>query len=62
MLRGTMVLFAGLWTMAILRRRLHGHHWFGMILIMAGAPLSWQSTSATTPLRLLLSACVHLVL
>ena len=39
MLRGTMVVFAGLLTIIILRRALHLHHWMGIILILAGATL-----------------------
>jgi uncharacterized membrane protein len=39
MLRGTMVVFAGLLTIVILRRALHLHHWMGIILILAGAAL-----------------------
>ena len=30
MLRGTLVLFAGCFTIVILRRRLYIHHWLGM--------------------------------
>lgn len=37
MLRGTLVLWAGLLTIVVLHRRLHIHHWFGMVLIVAGA-------------------------
>lgn len=39
MLRGTLVLFAGLLTVVILKRRLHSHHWLGMVLITAGAAI-----------------------
>lgn len=39
MLRGTLVLFAGMFTILILRKRLHLHHWLGMVLITAGAML-----------------------
>lgn len=39
MLRGTLVLFAGMFTIIILRRQLHIHHWLGMVLITAGAAL-----------------------
>ena len=39
MLRGTMVVFAGLLTIIILRHALHLHHWMGIILILAGATL-----------------------
>ena len=31
MLRGTLVLFAGILTILLLNRRLHSHHWFGMV-------------------------------
>jgi hypothetical protein len=33
MLRGTLVLFAGFFTLVIIRRRLYIHHWIGMVLI-----------------------------
>ena len=39
MLRGTLVIFAGLLTIVVLKRRLHIHHWFGILLITAGAAL-----------------------
>lgn len=39
MLRGTMVIFAGIMTMVILRRPLKIHHWTGILLIMVGAAL-----------------------
>ncbi|KAG2492248.1 hypothetical protein HYH03_009490 [Edaphochlamys debaryana] len=39
MLRGTLVLFAGFFTVTILRRRLFIHHWLGMALITGGAAL-----------------------
>ncbi len=39
MLRGTMVVFAGFLTIVLLRRRLHLHHWMGIILITAGAAM-----------------------
>ncbi|GFR44395.1 hypothetical protein Agub_g5618, partial [Astrephomene gubernaculifera] len=39
MLRGTLVLFAGFFTVTILRRRLYVHHWLGMALITGGAAL-----------------------
>ena len=44
MLRGTLVLFAGLLTMVLLKRRLHTHHWLGMALIVAGAALVGASS------------------
>ncbi|CAL5225386.1 g8193 [Coccomyxa viridis] len=44
MLRGTMVVFAGLLTIVILRRALHLHHWMGIILILAGAALVGASS------------------
>ncbi len=46
MLRGTMVVFAGLLTIVILRRALHLHHWMGIILILAGAALVGASRCA----------------
>ena len=39
MLRGTLVLWAGLLTIVVLHRRLHIHNWFGMVLIVAGAAI-----------------------
>lgn len=39
MLRGTLVLFAGFFTIIILRRALYIHHWLGMVLITGGAAL-----------------------
>jgi uncharacterized membrane protein len=39
MLRGTLVVFAGALTIIILKRRLHIHHYFGIVLITAGAAL-----------------------
>ena len=44
MLRGTLVLFAGLLTIVLLKRRLHTHHWLGMALIVAGAALVGASS------------------
>ena len=44
MLRGTLVLFAGLLTIVLLKRRLHIHHWLGMVLIVAGAALVGASS------------------
>ncbi|KAK9809837.1 hypothetical protein WJX72_000103 [[Myrmecia] bisecta] len=44
MLRGTLVLFAGILTITLLRRRLHIHHWLGMVLITAGAALVGASS------------------
>ncbi|KIZ04060.1 Uncharacterized protein MNEG_3904 [Monoraphidium neglectum] len=44
MLRGTLVLFAGMFTVVILRRRLFSHHWLGMVLITAGAALVGASS------------------
>ena len=38
MLRGTLVLFAGMFTLLILRRRLFIHHWLGMLLITVSCP------------------------
>ena len=48
MLRGTMVVFAGLLTIVILRRALHLHHWMGIILILAGAALVGASRCASS--------------
>lgn len=31
MLRGTLVIFAGLLTILLLKRSLHSHHWLGMV-------------------------------
>lgn len=39
MLRGTMVVFTGILTVLLLKRRLHGHHWLGIVLISAGAAI-----------------------
>lgn len=39
MLRGTLVLFAALFTLLFLRRRLYMHHWLGVTLISAGAAI-----------------------
>lgn len=44
MLRGTLVLFAGLFTITILRRQLYIHHFLGMVLITAGAALVGASS------------------
>lgn len=44
MLRGTLVLFAGMFTISILRRRLYIHNWLGMVLITAGAALVGASS------------------
>lgn len=44
MLRGTLVLFAGMFTIVILRRQLFIHHWLGMVLITAGAALVGASS------------------
>ena len=44
MLRGTLVLFAGLLTIVLLKRRLHIHHWLGMALIVAGAAIVGASS------------------
>ena len=39
MLRGTLVVFAGILTVILLKRRLRLHHWMGITLICAGAAL-----------------------
>lgn len=44
MLRGTLVLFAGAFTILILRRQLYIHNWLGMVLITAGAALVGASS------------------
>ncbi|BDA40609.1 Solute carrier family 35 member F6 [Coccomyxa sp. Obi] len=44
MLRGTMVVFAGLLTIVLLKRSLHLHHWMGIILIVAGAAMVGASS------------------
>jgi len=44
MLRGTMVVFTGLLTVLLLKRRLHIHHWLGIILISAGAAIVGASS------------------
>jgi hypothetical protein len=44
MLRGTLVLFAGTFTILILRRQLFIHNWLGMVLITAGAALVGASS------------------
>jgi hypothetical protein len=44
MLRGTLVLFAGAFTILILRRQLFIHNWLGMVLITAGAALVGASS------------------
>lgn len=44
MLRGTLVLWAGLLTIVVLHRRLHIHNWFGMVLIVAGAAIVGASS------------------
>lgn len=44
MLRGTLVIFAGLLTIVLLKRRLFNHHWLGMVLITAGAALVGASS------------------
>jgi hypothetical protein len=44
MLRGTLVIFAGLLTITILKRSLHSHHWLGIVLIGAGAALVGASS------------------
>ncbi|KAL3139686.1 hypothetical protein ABBQ38_003997 [Trebouxia sp. C0009 RCD-2024] len=44
MLRGTLVLWAGLLTILVLHRRLHIHNWFGMVLIVAGAAIVGASS------------------
>ncbi|KFM26942.1 Solute carrier family 35 member F6 [Auxenochlorella protothecoides] len=54
MLRGTLVVFAGLLTITVLKRKLYAHHWAGITLICAGAALAvgvgHHNTSAPNPL------------
>ena len=51
MLRGTLVVFAGVFTVTLLRRRLHLHHWLGIVLITAGAALLGASSVIYAPLQ-----------
>lgn len=44
MLRGTLVVFAGMLTIVLLKRRLHVQHWLGIVLITAGAALVGASS------------------
>jgi drug/metabolite transporter (DMT)-like permease len=44
MLRGTLVVFAGMLTIILLKRRLRSHNWFGIVLITAGAALVGASS------------------
>lgn len=44
MLRGTLVVFAGVLTILLLKRRLHSHNWLGIVLITAGAALVGASS------------------
>eukprot|EP00959_Pyramimonas_sp_CCMP1952_P164769 3444261-Pyramimonas_sp.AAC.1 len=44
MLRGTLVFFAGLLTIAVLKRRLHSYNWIGMLLVVAGATICGYSS------------------
>ncbi len=44
MLRGTLVVFAGVLTIVLLKRRLRSHNWFGIVLITAGAALVGASS------------------
>ena len=50
MLRGTLVLFAGMFTLLILRRRLFIHHWLGMLLITVSGTRfsSWRPPAASS--------------
>ncbi|KAG2431070.1 hypothetical protein HXX76_009603 [Chlamydomonas incerta] len=48
MLRGTLVLFAGFFTVTVLRRRLYIHHWLGMVLITGGAALVGAASVLST--------------
>ncbi|KAJ9524510.1 hypothetical protein QJQ45_019531 [Haematococcus lacustris] len=49
MLRGTLVLFAGILTVTILRRRLYAHHWVGLVLIVAGAAIVGAASLLAAP-------------
>ncbi|GFH19006.1 uncharacterized protein HaLaN_15891, partial [Haematococcus lacustris] len=49
MLRGTLVLFAGILTVTILRRRLYSHHWVGLVLIVAGAAIVGAASLLAAP-------------
>ena len=51
-----MVVFAGLLTIVLLKRRLHLHHWMGIILIVAGAAI--VGASRWCPVRTLAPAAV----
>lgn len=44
MLRGTLVIFAGMLTILVLRRRLRIHNWLGIVFITAGAALVGASS------------------
>ena len=44
MLRGTLVVFAGILTITMLKRRLRSHNWLGIVLITAGAALVGASS------------------
>ena len=65
MLRGTLVLWAGLLTILVLHRRLHIHNWFGMVLIVAGAAIvgasRYVSSMATVYLPALFVTIDHYV-
>ena len=42
--RGTLVLFAAILTIVLLKRRLHSHHYLGVVLVCAGAALVGASS------------------
>ena len=44
MFRGTVVIFAGLFTVTILQKRLKSHNWLGIVMITAGAALVGASS------------------
>lgn len=51
MLRGTLVIFAGLLTIVLLRRRLHSHHWcaHGAVGPHAAGGASWRQGGRLAP-------------
>mmetsp|Transcript_15856 Transcript_15856/g.34383 ORF Transcript_15856/g.34383 Transcript_15856/m.34383 type:complete len:513 (-) Transcript_15856:246-1784(-) len=44
MLRGTLVFFAGLLTIVVLKRKLHSYNWLGMLLVVTGATICGYSS------------------
>lgn len=39
MLRGSVVIFTGVFSVIFLKRKLHAHHWLGMVLVMGGTAI-----------------------